>query len=134
MSKLSMIEGIGDTYEKTLKEAGVSSVEALLSGCATKKERAALAEKSGITEKLILKWANHADLIRIKGVGGEYAELLEAAGVDTVPELSKRKPDNLFKKICEVNTEKSLVRKLPTAKQVEDWVKQAGALPRVLQY
>jgi len=134
MSKLSLIEGIGESYEKTLKAAGITSVEALLTACATKKERGNLAEKSGITEKLILKWANHADLFRIKGVAGEYAELLEASGVDTVPELSKRKAENLHKKICEVNTEKSLVRKLPTARQVEDWIKQAGALPRVLQY
>ena len=81
MSKLSLIEGIGEAYEKTLKEAGVTSVENLLKACATKKARDIIAEKSGIAEKLILKWANHADLFRIRGVAGEYAELLEAAGV-----------------------------------------------------
>ena len=134
MSKLGIIEGIGASYEVKLKEAGITSVEGLLSACTTKKNRVDLAAKTGITEKLILKWANHADLIRIKGVGGEYAELLEAAGVDTVPELSKRKPDNLLAKMTEVNEAKKLVRKLPVKKQVDGWVQQAAKLPRVLQY
>ena len=134
MSKLSIIEGIGEVYEAKLKEVGVSSIEGLLEACTTKKGRANLAEKTGITEKLVLKWANHADLIRIKGIGGEYAELLEAAGVDTVPELSKRRADNLFKKMVEVNEMKKLVRKLPTEKQVEGWIQQAAGLPRVMQY
>jgi len=98
------------------------------------KERDGLAEKSGIGEKMILKWANHADLYRIKGIGGEYAELLEAAGVDTVPELAQRKPENLIAKMIEVNETKKLVRKLPTKDQVADWVKQAGKLPRALEY
>ena len=134
MSRLSVIEGIGEIYEAKLEAAGVKSIEALLDTCATKKGRADLAEKTGISEKLVLKWANHADLARIKGVGGEYAELLEASGVDTVPELAMRKAENLFKKMQEVNEAKSLVRKLPTEAQVEDWVKQAGALPRILKY
>ncbi len=134
MSKLSIIEGIGEVYEAKLEAAGVKSIEALLDTCATKKSRTELAEKTGISEKLILKWANHADLARIKGIGGEYAELLEAAGVDTVPELATRKAENLFKKVQEVNEAKSLVRKLPTEVQIEDWIKQAGALPRVLKY
>lgn len=134
MSKLSMIEGIGESYETKLKEAGVKSVEGLLKACATKKNRDDLAAKSGIGEKLILKWANHADLFRIKGIGGEYAELLEAAGVDTVPELANRKPANLLAKILEVNEEKKLVRKTPTQAQLEDWVQQAAELPRMLQY
>ena len=84
--KLNIIEGIGDSYEQKLKEAGIKSSEQLLESCSSKKGRTKLAEKTGITEKLILKWTNHADLFRIKEVGGEYAELLEAAGVDTVPE------------------------------------------------
>lgn len=134
MAKLSIIEGIGEVYEAKLNEVGVNSVEALLKECANKKGRSGLAEKTGLSEKLILKWANHADLARIKGIGGEYAELLEASGVDTVPELATRKPENLFKKMQEVNEAKSLVRKLPTENQVEDWVKQAVDLPRVLEY
>lgn len=134
MAKLSLIEGIGDVYEAKLEEVGVKSIEALLETCATKKGRTELAEKSGISEKLILKWANHADLARIKGIGGEYAELLEASGVDTVPELAQRNAANLFKKMQEVNEEKKLVRKLPTEAQVEDWIKQAAELPRVINY
>lgn len=134
MAKLNTIEGIGETHETTLEAAGITSVEALLSACATKKGRVDLAEATGISEKLILRWANRADLMRIKGVGEEYSDLLEAAGVDTVPELAMRKPENLFKKMLEVNEEKSLVRKLPTHAQVESWVKQAADLPRVLTY
>lgn len=134
MSKLMNIEGIGEVYEIKLKEIGVLSVEGLLERCSTKKGRAELAEKADVSEKLILKWANHADLMRIKGIGGQYAQLLEAAGVDTVPELSQRKPENLYEKMLSINEEKKLVRKLPTAKQVADWVEQAAKLPRVLNY
>lgn len=134
MAKLGIIEGIGESYESTLNEAGIKSVEGLLKACATKKNRKDLAKATGITEKLILKWANHADLNRIKGIGGEYAELLEAAGVDSVPELAQRKADNLVTKMITLNQAKKLVRKMPTQKQVESWIEQAGTLPRVLQY
>lgn len=134
MAKLSTIEGIGETYEAKLKEAGIGSMEKYLEFCTTKKGRKELAEKTGISEKLILKWANHADLSRVKGVGGEYAELLEAAGVDTIPELARRNPANLYEKMLEVNAEKKLVRKVPTEKMTEEWVRQAGELGRVLQY
>ncbi len=134
MAKLSVIEGIGDVYEEKLNAVGVKSIEELLETCATKKGRVDLAEKSGISEKLILRWTNHADLMRIKGVGAEYSELLEAAGVDTVPELAQRRADNLTNKMAEVNEVKKLVRKLPTEKQVADWIEQAKELPRVMQY
>jgi len=134
MAKLSMIQGIGEAYEIKLKEAGINSIEMLLEACSLKKKRNELAKKIGITEKLVLKWANHADLIRIKGIGGDYADLLEAAGVDTVPELAKRKPDNLLAKMLEVNEAQKIVKKMPTQKQVEDWVRQAGELPRALKY
>ncbi len=134
MTKLGIIEGIGEAYELKLKEVGIKSVEQLLEACTSKKGRAKLAKKADISEKLLLKWANFADLMRIKGVGGRYSELLELAGVDTVPELAARKPENLYKKMVEVNEQKNLVQKLPTAKQVENWTKQAAALPRILQY
>lgn len=134
MSKLRRIEGIGETFAVRLDIAGVTSIEELLNICATKKGRTELAEKTGISEKLVLRWANQADLTRVKGIGGEYAELLEAAGVDTIPELSIRKAENLYIKMKEINDQKSLVRKLPTQSQVEDWILQADALPRVLQY
>lgn len=134
MITLSTIEGIGDSYEESRYWLCRGSVEALLEAGASKKGRVQLAEKSGLSEKLILKWTNHADLFRIKGVAGEYAEFLEAAGVDTVVELATRNAANLAKKVEEVNDEKNLVRKLPTESMIEDWIKQAGELPRVMTY
>lgn len=134
MAKVSIIEGIGESYEVKLKEAGITSVQGLLARCTTKKQRSDLAQLTGISDKLILKWANHADLNRIKGIGGEYAELLEAAGVDTVPELARRKADNLLGKMQEVNQARQLVRKMPALQQVANWIEQAGALPKMLKY
>jgi len=134
MTKLSEIEGIGSAFASKLKVLGITSVEDLLARCATKEGRADLAESSDISEKLILKWANRADLARIKGVGSEYADLLEMAGVDTVPELARRNAENLFAKMSEVNEIKSLVRRLPKQDQVEAWIAQAKTLPRVLEY
>ena len=134
MTKIDEIEGIGPAYAAKLEGAGVKSVEALLTAGSTPKGRKDLAGKSGIDETLILKWVNRADLARIKGVGSECADLLEAAGVDTVVELGNRKPENLMAKMTEVNEAKHLVRKLPSLSQVEDWVKQAKELPRVVSY
>lgn len=134
MTKLSDIEGIGPTYAAKLTEAGLTSQEALLNAGCTKKGRKEIADKSGISEKLVLNWVNRADLSRIKGVGTQYADLLELAGVDSVPELAQRKAENLHTKMVEVNTEKNLVRKLPTLSQVEDWVAQAKELPRVVTH
>jgi len=134
VAKVSIIEGIGESYEVKLKEAGITSVQGLLARCTTKKQRSDLAQLTGISDKLILKWANHADLNRIKGIGGEYAELLEAAGVDTVPELARRKADNLLGKMQEVNQARQLVRNMPALQQVANWIEQAGALPKMLKY
>lgn len=134
MTALSKIEGIGPKYEVVLKKAGVASVEALLKSGSTPKGRKVLTETSGISDKLILEWVNHADLFRIKGVGEEYSDLLEEAGVDTVVELAKRVPANLFEKMVAVNLEKKLVRQLPTLKMVAEWVAQAKTLPRVIEY
>jgi len=134
MTKIDDIEGIGSTYAAKLESAGVKSVEALLTTGSTPKGRKDLSGKSGIDETLILKWVNRADLARIKGVGSECADLLEAAGVDTVVELGNRKAQNLVDKMTEVNETKHLVRKLPSLSQVEDWVKQAKELPRAVTY
>jgi len=134
MSKLSDIEGIGEAYATKLQEEGINSIESLLKSCCEKKGRKEMAEKTGISEKLILNWVNRADLARIKGVSTQYADLLEAAGVDTVPELAQRNAENLQAKMVEVNEEKNLVRKVPATSQVEDWVSQAKALPRVIKY
>ncbi len=134
MSKLSDIEGIGEKYAAKLKDAGVGSLEKLLEMGAEKKGRKDIAEKSGLSEKQILNWVNRADLSRIKGVSTQYADLLECAGVDTVPELGQRNAENLHAKMVEVNEDKKLVRQVPGASQVEDWVKQAKDLPRAVNY
>ena len=134
MTKVTDVEGIGQVYAAKLNAAGVSSEEELLDRCTTPKSRRALIEATGISEKLILKWANRADLARVKGIGSEYADLLEVAGVDTVPELAQRNPQNLHDKMVEVNAAKSLVRQVPAVSQVENWVAQAKELPRILTY
>jgi predicted flap endonuclease-1-like 5' DNA nuclease len=134
MTKLIDIEGVGPVYASKLEAVGVKDTDALLMLGATPKGRKELAEKSGVNETLILKWVNRVDLARVKGIGSEYADLLEASGVDTVVELGTRKPENLVKKMAEVNEAKNLVRKLPALTQVEDWVKQAKDLPRAVSY
>jgi predicted flap endonuclease-1-like 5' DNA nuclease len=134
MAKLIDIEGVGEVYAGKLTAAGVRSTGALLKMGSTAKGRKEIAEKSGITETLILEWVNHVDLFRIKGVGEEYADLLEEAGVDTVPELAQRNAENLFEKLVAVNQQKKLVRRLPVQAQVSDWVAQAKGLPRLIQY
>ncbi len=134
MAKLEAIEGIGEVYAQKLRAAGVRGTNDLLKQGSTKKGRQQLAEQAGVSEKLILEWVNHADLFRIKGIGPEYADLLEEAGVDTVPELAQRNPENLYAKMMEVNAEKKLVRRLPTLNMVKAWVAQAKQLPRVIEY
>jgi predicted flap endonuclease-1-like 5' DNA nuclease len=134
MAKLLDIEGVGEVYAQKLKAAGVGTTDALLKQGASPKGRKEIAEKSGISETLILEWVNHVDLFRIKGVAEEYADLLEEAGVDTVPELAQRKPENLLGKMAEVNAKKKLVRRMPVLAQVESWVEQAKKLPRLLTY
>ena len=134
MTSVVEIEGIGPAYAEKLKQSGIATIEALLEEGASPKGRQELAEKTGISPALILRWVNHADLFRIKGVGSEYSELLEASGVDTVPELAQRNPENLYLKLIEVNQEKKLVRRPPTQSQVKDWVQQAKQLARVVTY
>ncbi|MGD9937738.1 MAG: DUF4332 domain-containing protein [Methanoregulaceae archaeon] len=128
------IEGIGPVNAEKLAGAGITTVEGLLEKGASPKGRKAIAAATGISEALVLRWVNYADLFRIRGVGTQYSELLESAGVDTVVELSKRVPANLTKKMNEVNLEKKLVRKVPALSLVESWVEQAKALPRVVTH
>ena len=134
MASIAEIEGVGPAHAEKLKAAGIGTTEALLSAGATPKGRKDLAAKTGINDNSILEWVNHADLFRIKGVGSEYSDLLEEAGVDTVAELANRKPDNLIEKIMAVNAQKKLVRRPPTEKMVADWVAQAKKLPRAITY
>jgi len=132
--KITEIEGIGPSYGEKLESAGLKNSDNLLEAGKTPQGRKDLVEKTGISSKLILEWINLCDLIRIKGVGEEYSDLLEEAGVDTVVELGTRNAENLQKKMEEVNEAKNLVRKTPTIDQVTDWVKEAKTLPRVIEY
>ncbi len=134
MATIADIEGIGPAYAEKLAKAGVKSTDALLKAGATPKGRKELAEKTGISEAKILEWVNHVDLYRIKGIGSEYSDLLEEAGVDTVVELAQRVPENLLKKMEEINAAKKLVRRLPVLSMVKDWVDQAKKLERVVKY
>ena len=134
MASLSSIEGIGKVFAKKLEKAGVRGTNSLLTACGTKKGREELSKTTGISKKRLLEWTNHADLFRITGIGSEYADLLEAAGVDTVPELGQRNPKTLHETMVKTNERKKLVRKLPTAEQVADWAKQAKKLKRAIEY
>ena len=132
--KIIDIEGVGDVYAEKLVAAGITKVSELLEKCAAPKGRKELAEATGISEKLILRWTNHADLFRINGVGPQFAELLEAAGVDTVKEFRHRVAENLQPKLVEVNEAKKLVRRVPALVEVEKMVAQAKKLDRVITY
>ncbi len=135
MAKLTQIEGIGPTYSAKLQEAGITTQEKLLEAGGSPKGRKELADKTGISSKLILGWINRADLARVKGIGEEYADLLELAGVDTVPELAQRNATNLHAKITEVAESRgNVVRRVPSASEVEKWVAQAKELPRAINY
>ena len=132
--KIIDVEGIGDVYSKKLIEAGIETVEALLEKCAKPAGRKELAEATEISPKLILTWANHADLMRINGVGTQFSELLEAAGVDTVKEFRHRVAENLQPKLEEINAEKHLVGRVPALSEVERMIEQAKELPPVMEY
>jgi len=134
VAKITDIEGIGKVYGEKLQAAGVKRVEDLLELAATPAGRKKLAESVDVDPKLVLEWANRADLFRVKGLGGEYTDLLEAAGVDTVPELAQRNPENLLAKMREVNEQKNLVRRLPGLEEVRSWVEHAKQLPRKLEF
>ncbi|MBW2500339.1 MAG: DUF4332 domain-containing protein [Deltaproteobacteria bacterium] len=132
--KIEEIEGIGPKLGEKFVSAGVKDTDGLLERGATKAGRGSLAEATGISAKRILDFVNMADLFRIKGVAGEYAELLVCSGVDTVKELATRNAANLTEKLAEVNQEKNLTRKVPTLGQVEDWIKQAADLPAAIEH
>lgn len=132
--KIEQIEGIGESYAKKLEAAGIKTTDDLLTACATKKGRDDVAEKTGINDKLILRWTNHADLFRIKGVAGQFAELLEAAGVDTVKEFRHRVPSNLHQKLEEVNEKKNLCNRIPSLSELEKMIAQAKELEPIISY
>ncbi len=132
--KVIDIEGVGEVYAEKLIAAGIQTVDQLLEKCAEPKGRKELAEATGISDKLILKWTNHADLFRINGIGPQFAELLEAAGVDTVKELKHRNAENLAAKLEEVNAEKNLTNRVPSAKELQKMIDEAATLPAGISY
>lgn len=132
--KIEEIEGIGPAYAEKLGSAGIGSTDDLLQQCGSAKGRDAVSGQTGISTKQLLKWANMADLMRISGVGEEYSELLEAAGVDTVKELRNRNAANLAAKMAEVNEEKKLTRRAPAESQVSRWVAQAKDMEPIITY
>jgi predicted flap endonuclease-1-like 5' DNA nuclease len=134
MATITDIEGIGPVFQEKLAAADIKTVESLLEKGASKAGRKAIADESGIDEGKILDWVNMADLFRIKGVAGEFAELLKAAGVDTVKELRTRNAENLHAALTETNEEKSLTRVVPSLSKVEDFIEQAKALAPVVTH
>ncbi|STX40645.1 putative RecB family nuclease, TM0106 family [Legionella donaldsonii] len=134
MHKLIEIEGIGEQYAALLQTAGIENQTQLLDVCGHRNGRQTIAEKTGISPKLILKWTNQADLARIKGISEEYSELLERSGVDSVLELAQRRPDNLHQALQATNEHNRLVRQLPSLSQVESWIIQAKKLPRAVYH
>ena len=134
MAQIADIEGIGPAFRDKLVAAGVKTTEALLERAAKSNGRRDLAAATGISANQLLEWVNRADLARIKGVGSEFADLLEAAGVDSPSELAQRVPANLQTKLVTVNTEKKLVRRAPTLAEVEGWVAEAKSMPKIVEH
>ena len=132
--KIIDIEGVGEVYAEKLIAAGINKVSELLEKCAAPKGRKELAEATGISEKLILRWTNHADLFRINGVGPQFAELLEAAGVDTVKEFRHRVAENLQPKLAEVNEAKNICNRVPAVSEVQKMIDQAKELEPKVRY
>jgi predicted flap endonuclease-1-like 5' DNA nuclease len=134
MNKIEDIEGIGEVYGAKLVAVGIKSTDALLEKAGSRKGREELEEATGISGKLILKWVNHADLMRINGVGGQYAELLEEAGVDTVKELRNRNPANLTAKLAEANEKRKLTGNVPSESMVSKWIDEAKTMEPKVSY
>jgi predicted flap endonuclease-1-like 5' DNA nuclease len=134
MNKIEDIEGIGEVYGAKLVAVGIKSTDALLEKAGSRKGREELEEATGISGKLILKWVNHADLMRINGVGGQYAELLEEAGVDTVKELRNRNPANLAAKLAEANEKRKLTGNVPSESMVSKWIDEAKTMEPKVSY
>jgi predicted flap endonuclease-1-like 5' DNA nuclease len=131
---IDAIEGIGPSYAKKLAAAGITNTNHLLALCCDRKGRRATSKASGVPERKLLEWANMADLMRIRGIGRQYAELLEAAGVDTVKELRNRKAENLHGSMAEVNRRKKLTRLVPSTSMLDGWIKQAKKIKPVISH
>lgn len=128
MTKLVDIEGIGSVFAEKLAGAGLQTTDDLLVAAGSRSGRADLAERIGTSEQRVLEWVNRADLMRVKGIGEEFSDLLELAGVDSVPELARRRADSLHAKLVEANEAKKAVRRVPSESEVADWIAEAGKL------
>lgn len=134
MASIDTIEGLGHRQATRLRKARIRTTEALLKAASTRSGRKQVADTTGLPERKVLEWVNRADLMRVKGVGEEYSDLLEAAGVDTIKELRRRNPRNLLGTMIEVNNKKRLVRRLPTEVMVTRWVDNAKTLEPIVKY
>jgi predicted flap endonuclease-1-like 5' DNA nuclease len=133
-SSVEKIQGIGPAYAKALESIGIRNTDQLLAAGRTKLGRGQLAETTGLSESLILGWVNMADLFRIKGVAGQYAELLEASGVDTVRELRNRNPENRAAKMAEINRQRKVCKNVPSTSTVAVWIEAAKTLPPAVEH
>ena len=131
---IQQVEGIGPKYAEILGNGGITTTDELLKSGATRAARRRIASTVGLNESLILRWVNMCDLFRVSGVAGQYAELLHAAGVDTVSELATRNPENLKEQLVRANAEKRLVRQTPSLRLVTGWVAQAKNLRPVITH
>ncbi|MCB1303649.1 MAG: DUF4332 domain-containing protein [Leptospiraceae bacterium] len=134
MAKLNRIEGIDDKSAQKLKSVGITTIEKLLQQASTPQARRQISKEARISEKQLLKWVNHADLFRIKGIAGLKALLLEATGVDTIKELSKRRPDHLYESLITMNQKKNYVERVPGMVQVKRWVSTAKRMKPMVKY
>jgi predicted flap endonuclease-1-like 5' DNA nuclease len=134
MTTLIEVEGIGPVNAAKLNKAGVRGTNGLLKIGGTKKGRQELSKATGFSTKSILEWVNRADLFRVNGIGTQYSDLLEAAGVDTVVELAKRKPEALLESMMKVNAKKNLVNQMPALSLVKSWIQNAKSLKRAVEY
>lgn len=132
--KIVDVEGIGPVFAEKLHGANIQTTEDLLAAGRTPGGRSRLSDDTGISTTMLLEWINHADLMQIKGVGSEFADLLEDAGVDTVAELARRNAANLTAAMKDFNAGKEAVRRTPSVETVADWVEQAKALGRTIEY
>ena len=132
--KIEDLEGVGPVFGAKLREANVTTTDDLLAAAGPAAGRRALAEATGISAQQLLRWTNHVDLYRISGIGSEYADLLEASGVDSCSELAQRNPANLATTMAEANAARALVRRLPTEATIVGWIEQAKGLPKVVTH
>ena len=132
--KITELEGIGPVYGQKLTDAGITTVEDFLTKGATAQGRTQIATTTGISETVIRDLVNAADLMRVNGIGKQFAELLEASGVDSVPELATRVPENLLTKLKEINQTKNIANRTPTLAVVTEWVEEAKTLPRIVTH